>query len=969
MNVEASQIPASDADTVLPLKVDRSEVFKTERSFMNLNRLRLARVKESVGQHKAAFFQLLPLLFHTNHPLMPGYVDKDCPSGVSDYTPNTETLRAASRLARSFSIRKGAVRRIDIQSIFLMGSSGSIAQSSDSDFDLWLCHRPGLTSVQIAKLRKKAIAVENWAAGLGLEVHFFLMNPDTFKAGTVEQLSSESSGTAQRYLLLDEFYRTGLLVQGRPPLWWLVPPDMESEYDDFIATMIEHRFINAEDYVDFGTVTNIEPAEFLGATLWQLTKAIDSPHKSLLKIMLLEAYASDYPVLDLLSARFKRAVYAGDRRADKLDPYLLLYNKVEEYLSRLGDQQRLDLARRCLYFKAGRSRSQIASHSDWGAEMMAPLVEAWEWSEDTLSTLDERHRWKVDRTLVERKTVVDALTRGYKQLSRFAREHGLGEAVSTQDMTILGRKLFTAFEHKAGKIDMVNHGISKDLCESHLYFERVTPEQGRRYWLGYRQSQRDAGTDARQPLKRTWSLVELLAWCHFNGLLDTNTRMVFAGDASGRYLRQAETVCAHLARYFPAALSCCASIDTLSHPASLVVAGTFVNFDMTPVAETDANAKVITTDRSDALSYSAWHANLVHELDYLVVTSWGEILVKKFEDAEGLMSCLCEHLEWNARSRPQSSRAVISHCCGDHYSDTITRRIAELFRDVSRWFTLATSAPRHRYVVRTGDRYHALICVDRAVRHEFSGSYPDLLVHLEQPNPAYTATTFDAHALDDNELASVLAANNEGVVQFFYTFDNGVARIYVLDEHGALLCDRLENVFEETLVGHYVQFFESVQYRQASGSDGAGTDSRTTLEVRYCRLRRGRGGRCLMEPVNQRSSTSGQFFNLQVIGERVGPENSFTVYCDGREFSTREHGSSLFAVVSEHMLAQRRHRGFYPIYVTDVDLSALADQRTQQQGLQTIHYLHYKKRIEHWLNRFLEQRLETSPPVWDPSTP
>jgi adenylate cyclase class 1 len=67
------------------------------------------------------------------------------------------------------------------------------------------------------------------------------MSAESFKSGTIGQLSSESSGTAQRYLLLDEFYRTGLLVEGRPPLWWLVPLELEHDYDEFISTMVEHR--------------------------------------------------------------------------------------------------------------------------------------------------------------------------------------------------------------------------------------------------------------------------------------------------------------------------------------------------------------------------------------------------------------------------------------------------------------------------------------------------------------------------------------------------------------------------------------------------------------------------------------------------------------------------------------------------------------------------------------------------------
>ena len=927
----------------------------------------------SLGSHQVVFFQLLPLLFHTNHPLMPGYVDKDCPSGVSDYVPGTETLQCAKKLARSFSLRKGVVRQVDIHSIFLMGSSGSIAQSSDSDFDLWLCHRPGLDEAALTKLRRKAHAIEVWATQLGLEAHFFVMSAETFRSGAVEKLSSESSGTAQRYLLLDEFYRTGLLVEGRPPLWWLVPPDMDSEYDEFVATMVEHRFIDPNNYVDFGSVAKIEPDEFFGATLWQITKAIDAPHKSLLKIMLLEAYANDFPRLDLLSARYKRAIYDGESASEKLDPYLLLFNKVDEYLQMQTDERRLALARRCLYFKVGRSFKQIESRVDWSCEVMAELVSEWQWSQAGMLTLDCRSEWKVDRTIDERKTIVDALTRSYKQLSNFAHENALAGTMSKRDMTILGRKLFTAFEHKAGKIETVNQGISADLSESHLYMEFAENKRSQGCWLLYRQSKNSPGGSPRTPLHRAWSLVEMVAWCHFNGLLAANTRVVVTAAEVEKNSRNVESIGMHLARYFPKALTKCATVDSLGAAAHVLAAGTFANFNASALANVGGAQTVVTTDRSDALSYSAWHANLVEELDYLVVTSWGEILVKKFEGVDGLLACLCEHLVWIRQPRPRQLRPKLSHCCAASYGNTITRRISKLFDDVGRWFSTTDESSRNRFIFRAGDQFHVLLCDKRVPTHEFSGDFAAFLTYLEQPNTHFTRSVVDEHALDDSPVGTVLAANVPGKVQFFYKLTQRVADIYVVDETGALFCDRLDNAIEQTVVSHFAQFFSSVEFRQgAAGSEAKNSVTHSTENrpaIEYNRLSERGKRRYLTERVSEIHEPAGKCFALQVIGERVGVETCFTVYCNGREFSTREFGTSLFEVVSQHVLVMRESEEDYPIYVTDIDLSALADRQLHEQGLTTIHYLQYKKRIEHWLNRFIEKRGRTAPPVWDPAAP
>jgi adenylate cyclase class 1 len=47
--------------------------------------------------------------------------------------------------------------------------------------------------------------------------------------------------------------------------------------------------------IDFGGLENVPAEEFLGASFWHLYKAIDSPYKSLLKLMLMESYVDQYP--------------------------------------------------------------------------------------------------------------------------------------------------------------------------------------------------------------------------------------------------------------------------------------------------------------------------------------------------------------------------------------------------------------------------------------------------------------------------------------------------------------------------------------------------------------------------------------------------------------------------------------------------------------------------------------------------
>ena len=104
-------------------------------------------------------------------------------------------------------------------------------------------------------------------------MHFFVLNPNTFKQGQHDSLSSDSSGSTQHYLLLDEFYRSSLLLTGRYPLWWLVPPEHESNDEEYVDELVANRKTDRDDFIDFGGLGDIPANEILDAAVWQRNKS------------------------------------------------------------------------------------------------------------------------------------------------------------------------------------------------------------------------------------------------------------------------------------------------------------------------------------------------------------------------------------------------------------------------------------------------------------------------------------------------------------------------------------------------------------------------------------------------------------------------------------------------------------------------------------------------------------------------
>src|SRR3954468_21791316 len=199
-------IPENDNNTNYE-GVDRKQLGKIKQHFTQLNKARYQRTLAALSDRQQQFMALLPLLFHVNHPMLPGYISHATPSGVQGYTPDKEDVRIAKGLARSFNYQRDLVEKTDaIEALFIMGSLGTIAQSDSSDIDVWVCHSDKLTQSALHELQEKCLALSRWAAEtIHIETHFFLMESEKFRQGQQTLLTSESSGTAQHFLLLDEF--------------------------------------------------------------------------------------------------------------------------------------------------------------------------------------------------------------------------------------------------------------------------------------------------------------------------------------------------------------------------------------------------------------------------------------------------------------------------------------------------------------------------------------------------------------------------------------------------------------------------------------------------------------------------------------------------------------------------------------------------------------------------------------------
>ncbi|MES9855680.1 MAG: class I adenylate cyclase [Sedimenticola sp.] len=938
--------------------IGRKELKTILRRFQSIHRERLRRIAGELRSNQRGFIDLLPLMFHINHPSLPGFVGSDAPAGIADYSPGQAAINAAAKISRSIAYKKRAKRHFDIHGIYLMGSIGSIAHASGSDLDIWICHDPELKEEALEKLREKAIKIEQWSEENALEVHFFIMDVSAFRKGHLDSLSHESSGSAQPHLLLEEFYRTGVLAAGRYPAWWLVPPEEEANYSSYLEMLFHKRFADPIDCIDFGGLGSLPAGEFLGAAHWQLYKGIDSPYKSILKLLLTESYAQSYPHIIWLCQGAKRSIYSGDIDMNELDPYVLMYRQVETYLIGRDELQRLELARRCFYFKTEQNLSskQAATQQPWKRELMEELVMSWDWHSTYLKKLDARNSWKIDQVMEERNTLVRELTHSYRLLTDFAKAFADHSTIDPRELSLLGRKLYTALERRPGKIDHINPGIAKNLVEHQLSLHYARTSGSNYAWFLFLGNVDEKGAPLSRPVKTSQGLIEVLTWCQHNKLLGKGTVVALYPKTNPVSRAELQSLISSLRELHTPAKYREPPIEQLASPPRATSCALFINTGSDPLSRLAKAGKQLTSDRDDPLSFGAAHSSLIDSIEQLTTTSWGETLVVRHWGTTGLLDSLCHYLRLTLLgddgNRPPKATA---HCFSSVRGGSIAKRVESLFNDVCHSFSTNSSNREALYLLQADSDYY-LIQQQKELFSFFPvKSWGDLLELLGEPQEHYRKLTIDPLALFETPLAKVFENDQSGVIQLYYCNNKNHTDLYIVDENGSLFHQQVQGVDEQYLLVQQQRFLNGIQLLRNIRSD---TPSFRLLQdgTQFFQIMRNPKGEYHIEkrsPPTIRLPSS--YMELRLVSDTLNLNFSpYLLACGDHEFNSLEYGDHIYTAVAEYILSKRVNRETYPIYLTGLEITgAFAEGKWS-----TIALLNFKKHLEGRLNHALRQMVK-----------
>lgn len=780
----------------------------------NLNQQRVDRALALMDSQSQQVFHLIPALLNYNHPVIPGYYDADVPFGVHGLALNSIQQQFIDDIQLAIGQPLKTAEKPAILGLYTMGSTSSIGQSTSSDLDIWVCISPDMDCDERELLTNKCLLITDWAQSQGVEANFFLMDEERFRSNHSEEMTGDNCGSSQHLLLLDEFYRSAVRIAGQRLLWQIVPPEMEECYDEYVSQLCSEGYIDCSEWVDFGKLNRIPAEEYFGSNLWQLYKSIDSPYKSVLKAILLEAYSWEYPHTQLLSIDTKRRFFAHEPDLYGMDAYYLMLEKVTRYLERIQDDTRLDLVRRCFYLKTHEklSREPDVGSVAWRREALSDMIAKWDWDASVVAELDDRRNWKVEQVKVVHHALLDALMQSYRNLIQFARRNDITSAISPQDISILARKLYAAFEVLPGKVTLLNPQISPDLHEPDLSFIEVKDGGvNKSGWYLYKQpliAHRILG----QPyLEHHEYLSKLVSWAFFNGLITESTRLHAVVREAQLDIDKFYQMVSDLRNTF-ALRKRRPTMQALASPCEISQLAMFINFENDPTSELSGRSLKVDVKNTDIFSFGPEHKNLVGSVDLVYRNSWHEVRTLHFKGETAMLDALKTILgKMHQDALPPESVDVF--CYAKNMRGVMRNMVYQLLAEcIDLRLKPVEQEKRRRFkAMRLGNQTYGLFFERRGVSvQKLENSidfYRSISTNKLKGSPLLMLDREQEYQMPE----AVDGFASEGLVQFFFEDNEDGFNIYVLDESNQVEVYHQFSGSKDEMISSVNSFYTSVK--------------------------------------------------------------------------------------------------------------------------------------------------------------
>jgi adenylate cyclase class 1 len=522
----------NELSTSNPESVAR-RIFQNKKAFISYNILRLRELIRYLSPKKMELFHAIPVLLHINSPDLPGHIDDPLDSyGIYRFHDSGFWKLVLKHLKfNEKEVRPYLSNKYFIRGLYLMGSTGTLAQSKYSDFDYWVVVDNAKSGTeQLSRLYQRLAKIERWAKeAYNQHVTFFVLEYQEIRNNNFSAIDEESSGTAQRTLLKEEFYRTFIMIAGQIPYWAVLPAGLDDNgYNDWINLASKATNINfiEEDYIDLGNLTAVHNSESLGAILWQVYKARNDPIKSLIKASLVVYFHFYQDKEGLLCDAIKRRFPQRQLDSYLIDPYAIIFQKIVNFYSDIDDKEGLDLAKECIFLRIYQNTLASEHESDTPKEkLLKHFINEWAWDEEKINRLESYKKWPEYEKLAFDKKIFRKISLLYELIMRGQDKAGPVVDMTASDLKTLKNRIESCFRKKEGKLPRASTYLRTKVD---LYSVLLTCERdvfGNNRWLVYDQTAVGAKKNERILFEGP-ELLRVMGWVVMNEIYKGNMTLI-----------------------------------------------------------------------------------------------------------------------------------------------------------------------------------------------------------------------------------------------------------------------------------------------------------------------------------------------------------------------------------------------------------------------------------------------------------
>ncbi|WP_438970759.1 class I adenylate cyclase [Methylophaga sp.] len=863
------------------------------RFFQAHNHERIRRLIEISSPRHGLIYQILPLLFHINSKVMPGYISDDTPAGLIDYRPDKTTVDKAQELEINFKYRRRALRRYPLRGLYLINPQGLLHDTDSPLLQLWVLHSDKLKEDQRLLLLQKLKMICNWMKTSGLRITYKLLAEADLAANKLQGWES------------DLLYRSGMVLGGSVPYWWLTSPDDDKNYPQAVAQLRSQRMLNQVSFTDFG-----EPAKCDAAMLFQnACQAVSTSLHHAVDGLELRYLLSTLPQTQSapLSTLFKQQLYQQQS---------LFLTEDISHLKLLDIEQHAhdEHAREALYLASSEQLSKPVrlARYPWRRDFISTLVKRWGWSDDKLEALDQRD-YAANKNRFERigescKSVLELLV-AYNHNHGLSGDHQLAEL----------RKLYQKrFKPAADIIDCLPRNLRPAINSERLFLQRFANHSD--WLLSYAPIERAS----QNALFRHDNLVHILAWAINNHILSRSNWLSVTDHHQKVTTNTVVGLCQQLFR------STLADSDLMTDTAKLITPESLQQIILVSNLERHPNDKLtqqglqLSSKQNDPLNYTSFKNSLVVSVDGLLLSSHGQWHSFSFDDNNAPLELLVYLLNWQPEAIAEEQ--ISGWCPTPIFGQTISNRMMHLTAQACRHYQQFPESGR--LLINFAGRPYSLQWHEQAEYIRRPSSH-DVWQALADNRKTFTANALDSYQDLDGLLNYLLQKQSNNCITVFIYLEQNTIICYLLDELGNLIRQQFQHLTESTLIAHLHKFLSDIK------------TSNEVAQLRFYRLSREQQA-WQLTAIAAPKQTLG-YLPITVTMATPALDAECNVVCGKKHFIGRADDPAFFGQIHSLVLSLRKQNQRYPVYLNKLTFADVSAQPTAV-------YMQQKYRLEQLFN-------------------